>query len=256
MPSGDEAALLLANATRGRVHHVPGRPYANWFLRSGYFDEVMLFMDCDRERYPQAPLRMVPWADVPDVSAVGKSRVFYGFATKSSRLNRERRMPDGKVRGIFTQTLLAGLNGGASDKDGFITSKSLANYLYDNMQRFLTPEELRDEDVPKAPELIYDISPGAEMFIAKVPRTLVRLEYRIDEALLGERVRLLNVQFKTADEFEATEPTRRRELASGLYLLEIAGKQHPIALYQDSVLELGREGKEVRLQLRPSGGDQ
>jgi hypothetical protein len=38
-PTDTETALLMANATRTRGgHHIPGRSYAEWFYRAGYFN--------------------------------------------------------------------------------------------------------------------------------------------------------------------------------------------------------------------------
>lgn len=182
-PSGDEAALLMSNATQTRTYHVPGRPYANWFLRAGLFDEVVLFMDCDRAPYPQAPLRVVPYIDLTDPTAIDRSKLLIGFATQWSRRSREKRMSDGKVRGVFTTALLEGLNGAASDDRGWITASSLADYLYEHMKDLLSPEELADDDVPKEPELLYDQNPHKELvLVARVPPAASRVDSRMAES--------------------------------------------------------------------------
>src|SRR5262249_20288880 len=71
-PSINNAALLLANATRQRVaDHVPGQLWADWVLRAGYFSEVVLFMDCSRQLVPVAPLRVPPFSLHEAPKAVG-----------------------------------------------------------------------------------------------------------------------------------------------------------------------------------------
>lgn len=152
-PRFDDAALLTANATQLRAgYHILGKLYADWFLRSNYFDEAVLFMDCCRESYPQVPPNLPPWTDITGPFAVDKTRTFYGFGTKWSRLSREHQMADGQVHGVFTWALIQGLRGEACDPaSGQITATTLGNYLYNNMKAFLTASDLEDPEVPRSP---------------------------------------------------------------------------------------------------------
>ena len=53
-PTKDQTALLMANATRiraGAPYHILGPYCADWFFSAGFFDEVVLFMDCCRDNY-------------------------------------------------------------------------------------------------------------------------------------------------------------------------------------------------------------
>jgi hypothetical protein len=153
-PILDESVLLMANATRRRAgYHIPGKPWANWFYRAGYFDEILLFMDCCRENYPQAPLNIPSYIDVTAPDAVERGRRFFAFGTKWSRLARERPMADGTVRGVFTVALLEGLQGAAAEPDGRVTASSLAGYLQTNMKTFLTETDRADPAIPKAPDV-------------------------------------------------------------------------------------------------------
>ena len=153
-PNLDDAVLLMANATRRRAgYHIPGKPWANWFYHAGYFEEILLFMDCCRENYPQAPLNVPPFIDVTAPDAVDHGRRFFAFATKWSRLSRERPMVDGTVRGVFTVALLEGLKGAAAEPDGRVTASSLAGYLQTNMKTFLTDTDRADPVIPKAPDV-------------------------------------------------------------------------------------------------------
>jgi hypothetical protein len=153
-PILDESVLLMANATRRRAgYHIPGKPWANWFYRAGYFDEILLFMDCCRENYPQAPLNLPSYIDVTAPDAVDRGRRFFAFGTKWSRLARERPMDDGTVRGVFTVALLEGLKGAAAEPDGRVTASSLAGYLQTNMKTFLTDVDRADPGIPKAPDM-------------------------------------------------------------------------------------------------------
>jgi len=164
----DDASLLMADATRDRArNHIPGRPWADHFFTKGYFREVVLFLDCCRERYASATLNGpgTPMAAVPPQGA----RRFYAFGAKYGKLAVERPI-DGQTSGVFTTTLLDALKGGASEEDGRITGESLKAYLYENMAGFLAPEDLDDKDVAKEPDLYCDV-PEDQMVIATVPAT-------------------------------------------------------------------------------------
>jgi hypothetical protein len=159
-----DASLLMANATMQRPrHHIPGSLWADHFFANGYFKEVILFLDCCRERYSMATLNGPgnPMPVPPD-----GARRFYGFATKYGKLAVERRI-DGVMHGVFTATLMDALNGGASEEDGRITGESLKAYLFQNMKGFLSAEDLADQDVAKEPDL-YCEPPEEEFVIATV----------------------------------------------------------------------------------------
>lgn len=246
-PSGDEAALLMANATQRRVYHVPGRPYANWFLRSGYFDEVVLFMDCCRERYPQAPLRLLPYVDLTDPSVVDRSKLLCGFATRWSRLSREKPMPDGKVRGVFSTALIAGLNGAACEDNGEITARSLADFLYNHMKKLLTPAELEDDDIPKEPEMLYDASPNARFVLAKLPAPPeFPVKVHLPQGSGGKRIEILDSGFQRVRQGAAVENGGEADfgttLGRGMFLA-----QAPELMRQQPFEVTGLGGVDVQL---------
>lgn len=160
----EDAALLMANATQFRTrHHIPGRLWANYFFAKGYFREVLLFIDCCRERYSTAQLNG-PGVEAPSPS--DGARRFYGFAAKYGKLAVEKPI-GGQMHGVFTATLLDALRGGASDEDGRITGAGLKAYLYENMQSYLSAEDFAD-DVAREPDLYCD-QPEDDFVIATVP---------------------------------------------------------------------------------------
>lgn len=260
-PTGEEVALLVANATRDRTYHVAGRPYANYFVKAGIFDEVVLFMDCCRERYlRQVPLRVPPYVDLTDPTAVERSKILFGFATRWSRMSREKPMPDGKVRGVFSTALLAGLNGAAADSHGDITARSLADYLYNHMKSLLSPEELKDDDIPKEPELVYDPNPNARFLLllghpeAAAPRFPVTVHLRPEDA--GRDVEILDSGLRMAARAHAPGPEWRVELEPGMYLCQVreAGRPQPFEVSGLRGLEVrmpgGEAPREVPLRVR------
>jgi hypothetical protein len=152
-PNVDETALLTANAAKGYTgHNIPGRMFANWFAMAGYFDEVVLFMDCCRDNYKRANLYQFPCDDRSSSRSV---RRFYGFATEWSRAVRERPIgPNGQNRGPFTMALLAGLRG-AAKVNGSITGSSLKNYVYNKLPSLIGTDELQEPRFDPSDDIVF-----------------------------------------------------------------------------------------------------
>lgn len=190
-----ETAVLMANATRTRLgYHIPARGYADWFHASGYFDEILLFMDCCREVFRTAPVAGPHFADPAGGRPV---RGFYAFGTKWKGLARERHFDDvGQTRGVFTRALMAGLRGAARDAAGNVTTTSLRDYLFTNMQTFLAPADLANRDIPKEPDfdtmpevngdfVIASYSPPTATLRVSIPPTVTQVKLIVDGVAAG-----------------------------------------------------------------------
>ena len=171
-----EAVLLTPNVERTNVgtSHVLSAYATSWFCNNTCFDEVFLFMDCCREN----ALLMGRNFFLPNTGTVNTGVRCSMFATKWSRLAREQMMNDeNAVRGVFTKTLLLGLDGaaaeivpGRNDGMGVITVASLRGYLIQHMQEFL-PDALKQEAGSWDPDFDYfpDRNNGADIVIKEVP---------------------------------------------------------------------------------------
>jgi hypothetical protein len=217
-PQENQTALLMANATRQRVgHHVAGPAYADWFFRAGYFQEILLFMDCCRETLPLAPLMPPHFLPVTANQAVNQVRLFYGYGTRWSRLSRERPMPDGLVRGVFTTALMAGLRGAAADVAGNVTSLSLTSYLFQNMKTFLSAADLVVPTVPREPDIYVYPRPDPQWVLVRGLTPPVA-SVRIAPADAANQVHLLDGEFQSVGPDQATLPPRSFRVPPGLYL--------------------------------------
>lgn len=149
------AALLMANASPLSLgHHLVGRPYAEWFVNAGLFDEVLLLMDCCQEPYPRVAPNPVHYVDRVS-PGWDQRKLFVGCGALWRRSAREK-VIDGTPRGVFTIALLEGLRGGARDpSSGSVTSRSLEEYLYRRMPELLSAEERSDADISQEPEIDY-----------------------------------------------------------------------------------------------------
>jgi hypothetical protein len=215
-PDLEEAALLMANATPTRTsYHVPGKLNANRFLRQQFFDEVVLLMDCCREKYPSAPL-FLPNNLNRSVTDVDNTKRFYGYSCKWGKLSRER-IIDGETHGVFTATVLAGLKGAAA-LNGQITAASLGGYLYENMKKMLHPADLENPDVAKEPDLQYDPNEGKNFVIATMPDPVFPVNITFSSATVGRPVRLFDGQFTLLSQTVANGGSWQLSLRRGLYL--------------------------------------
>lgn len=200
-----EAALLMADVELTNVssaYHILGAYTANWFCLNECFDEIFLFMDCCREEAFVTGLNEF-------LSRTGTSdnaKRYYAFATKWSRLSRERPMPDedNTVRGVFTKTLLLGLAGAAADPDpanptqGVVTGASLKSYLYNNMSEFLDPELRTEFSAKWEPEVVClpdSAQPGNDILIKRVLLQTFPVTVHLPAGTTGELSILRNMQF-------------------------------------------------------------
>jgi len=235
-PRDDQTALLMANATRDRtgpVYHILGQYTADWFFKAKYFEEVILLMDCCRELYPVMGLNM-SFKELLAEGAVDKVKRFYGYATKWSRLSREKNI-NGVRRGIFTTTLIKALEGGAVDPDtGELTARSLSDYLYTNMETFLDDAEKKKDEIPKEPEIDYYPKKGKGFVLLKNPIPSFQVTLKVPAAAVGQPAQILDGA-KDYAKVEATPAVTNPwvvKLQRGKYLAQVmsAGLQKIIVV--------------------------
>jgi hypothetical protein len=130
-PREEQTALIMANANSVRIgagFHWLGQWTAEWFFQAGYFDEIVLLMDCCRNYLSVVP--SWPWSieTAPDFQQ--RVKRFYAFATRWGLEARGERDKNGKVHGIFTQVLLDGLcSYGNTPNTDVVTTDSLSVYI-------------------------------------------------------------------------------------------------------------------------------
>ncbi len=175
-PDVDQAALLMANAGEGRFGYcLPGRPYANYFLARQAFDEVVLFMDCCRDRNPVIAAQPLKWSP-PDPAGRDPNHCF-GFATKWAKKSREVEI-GGRHRGVFSAAVVEALNGSAADASGKVTADGLERYVTARIPKLTqksqqaqfaypnqSPMVLADYGAavgPRLTEVVISVSPGQQ----------------------------------------------------------------------------------------------
>ncbi|HJZ92731.1 MAG TPA: hypothetical protein VKE40_17785 [Gemmataceae bacterium] len=237
-PRFEEAAILMANATRQMVYHLAGVPSADWFFRSGSFSEIVLLMDCCREPYERVHTYVPPWVDLTQPDVMDQSQRFYGLAAPWSRLARERVMPDQTSRGVFTLALLAGLQGAAYDSTteytdsvtnkrmAHVTSSSLKNFMYNYLPEFLSPADRNDPQVAKQPDIPHPRDPNSKMVFATVEVDRYPVTIRVPPGTVGN-LRITTLREDGTEEVledrPATPPEMKVDLPRNNYSAQVVG---------------------------------
>lgn len=200
-PAKREGSLLAANAApKAFGFNVSGSKVADHFGDAGYFEEVVLLMDCCRDRYTTATEGALPWDPVGG-NGNGEARWFYGFAAGYSSRAREQPI-DGKTRGLFTAAVLQALRGGVS------TTSELRTLVRERMF------ELMDEDDYQRPvfqgEDELDFAPGGRLPTLAVTLVDAESEVLVTIERGGNLPIAAQARLKPGDCFE-------KELPPGLY---------------------------------------
>ena len=223
-PRPDQTALLMANAAFekvGPLYHILGQYTADWFFRTAYFDEIMLFMDCCRETVSVSGLNM-SWTDQDVPDAAKNVKRFYGQATQWSGVAREK-VIDGDRRGVFTVTLMRGLEGAASNPTGEITAASLSSYLYNNMKELLDAEDIAD-GAPEEPQVdFYPKNGGDGFLITKVAPPTFPVSITVPDNALGKTGMVFGGDFSVVESIAEVPKVWEVNLHRGKYLAQIQG---------------------------------
>jgi uncharacterized caspase-like protein len=148
--SDDEAALVTAEATRGRPLNCLVTSWVKWLWEAGRFQEYVVWVDSCATRQPLTFLK--PCDRSPENSAnASTTRRFIVFAAGFDKLAVETQI-NGEWHGVFTHALLKALQGAAPrDAGGAVTSDGVRDYLRNNMSSFMTPEQKADARVAREP---------------------------------------------------------------------------------------------------------
>jgi Caspase domain len=228
-PRFEEAAILMANATRRRVYHLTGMPCADWFYRAGTFEEVVLLMDCCRERYEKVGTYVPPWVDLLDPEVVDRSKRFYGLAAEWSKV----------ARSVFTLALLAGLEGGAYDpatvfadpangtQRAHVTAASLKNYLYNHMKDFLPEADLGAPGVSAQPDIPHPRDPNAPMVFCTVAVPVYPVTFRLPVGASGQTLRVVELKEDGSEQVWLQQAVAGTEVQTNLprnnYIVQVSG---------------------------------
>lgn len=119
----DDPGLLTADAQRGDMNHIPGRQYADRIVNAGFFDEVVLVMDCCQDQSYASQLQPLTWSP-PEEFSSDKVKCLRAFGAHRGRKAFELEL-DGVWRGIFSYSLIQALRTGMPDQEGWVSGSAI-----------------------------------------------------------------------------------------------------------------------------------
>ena len=133
----DETALVLPKWTKiMRNTALSSSAYLRELVHTGKFEEVYFFLDCCRNRVVGANGRPPAFGNAKPAAGAGSCASYIFSATEFENEAFEAIMQPGngsldneRTRGLFTQTLIDGLNGAAAD-GAQVTAASLRTYIH------------------------------------------------------------------------------------------------------------------------------
>ena len=216
-PSRYRGALYTANATAFDALNSFASGWLEWFQDNGYFREFVLWLDCCMDREftvtPEATFR-------PRGVFVPAGPTFISFAANRplKAVERPIEADGGKVHGIFTWTLLQGLKN-AVDSTGRVTGRSLGDFLINGMRSFLRPEDLRNSNISKEPEVV-KADPSLIFAEGLIPQKSP-VSYRFGDDARGKTALVWSSDPPVAEPFEISGSEVSGELGVGLHLIEV-----------------------------------
>lgn len=131
-PTGQEAALLMADADADAMPHLPCQKYLEYYIRNQYFREVVILADCCRTA---KPVEIVGPPFTPAFQGIGTVSSFTGFATGDDTAAFEPPSnaiaPSASSHSYFTEALLEALRGvNVAESGAAVTNTTVRDYLY------------------------------------------------------------------------------------------------------------------------------
>lgn len=152
-PGRAQGAIFCANATSVQTEHVYATAWIDWFYNAAYFEEFVLWLDCCMNYQITVMPQLPSFRRVQGNSA--HCRVFSAYSARFKMQSVEALMSDGLVHGVFTYTLLKGLDV-AADDNGDVTSASLKRYLINRMKDNLPTADKQSRVVSTEPDFGFD----------------------------------------------------------------------------------------------------
>lgn len=201
-PEFNDIAMVPANAMQGALEHTcfSVTKCMNFFINTGFFDELIIFMDCCRER-EEVPTIPLPYKfDKPFLNAKKVNHFVLmaaGDGAKSFEVRALDPAEEGKFRGLMTTALIEGLNGapGAIDANGNVTATSLSRYVATRVK-----EEAREKGLPQ--QIDNPKPPDREIVfytVAKDQIPTIALRLVIGPQSAGKPIMLLNEDTKAME---------------------------------------------------------
>jgi len=219
-PRRNHGCLFTANATSRYGAHVYPSSWLEWFQDAAYFDEYVLWMDCCMNRISTLPLSVAPLQPLNRRSPAGPA--FIAFAAQRPLKAVERLFSDdNKVHGVFTSTLLEGLQGAAVDANGRVAGRGLADWLRNALKTRMDKADLDDPDVADEPEISRE---DGIIFARGIAPKTYPVELSFPAAACGAEARVWSSRPLRSETVQVDADSKTLSLGPGLYVVDVPSK--------------------------------
>jgi hypothetical protein len=245
-PKRNQGCLFAANATARFGYHVYPSSWVEWFQDAAYFDEFVLWMDCCMNRFSTLPLALAPAQPLTSPSPAGPAFIAFAAQRPLKAVERKFSEDNDKVRGVFTWTLLEGLQGAAADRYGMVTGRSLADWMRNAQKPRMDQRDLADPDVAQEPEISSE--DAGIIFRRGIAFKLYDVNLSFAPAAQGHQVRLWSGRPAKAETFQIDGGTKTLSLRPGLYVVDVpdAGLRQGFEITGPASVTVSATGNPVR----------
>jgi hypothetical protein len=120
----NDPALFSAVAQIGDTSHIAGYRYVARLANAGFFDEIVLIMDCCQDVLKASQVQDPTWSP-PDRGASGRVKVLQAYGAPRGEAAFESADENGVKRGYFSKVLMTALDSAPAEASGFVTGASL-----------------------------------------------------------------------------------------------------------------------------------
>ena len=119
-----DPALFSAVAQNGDTAHIAGFRYASKIANAGFFDEIVLIMDCCQDVLKASQVLEPTWSP-PDKQASANVKLLQAYGAPRGEAAFEAEVSPGVKRGYFSSVLMEALSAALPDSTGFVTGTTL-----------------------------------------------------------------------------------------------------------------------------------
>ncbi|MBX7134719.1 MAG: caspase family protein [Fimbriimonadaceae bacterium] len=125
-----DPALFTAQAQLGDTAHIAANRYAAKIQNAGFFDEVILIMDCCQDVLKASQVGDPTWSP-PDRQRSGAVKLMQAFGAPRGRKAFETQIAAGATHGYFSSVFMEAVRSASADKDGFVMADAVADRFFD-----------------------------------------------------------------------------------------------------------------------------
>lgn len=125
-----DPALFTAQAQLGDTAHIAAYRYASKIQNSGFFDEVILIMDCCQDVLKASQVGDPSWAP-PDRQRSSNVKLMQAYGAPRGRKAFEAAGGSGAIHGYFSSVFMDAIRTAPADRDGYVMARAVEDRFSD-----------------------------------------------------------------------------------------------------------------------------